>query len=158
MLVLTVTHTSFAQRVEPMAASSRALSTEGPFRQSEASQTPNRSANASGGVAGGIVGGGAGLLGGVWAGVTLANYKRCSGEDCGLEHAIIGAVVGEAVGLAVGAHYGARGRGHLAVQLLTSTAISVAGIYAAVSAERSAPVILAAVPVVQLAALLAMER
>jgi hypothetical protein len=110
------------------------------------------------GAAGGVLGGGAGLVGGLLAGAWWGEADGCSGEDCGMKGAIVGAYVGAAVGLAVGTHYGSRGRGNLAVGMLTSTAIAVAGLYGIASAERAAPVILAVVPVLQFTALLAMER
>jgi hypothetical protein len=156
MLVLAVAHTSFAQRFEPLAASSRSLTSEGGTGQLE-QMVPQRP-NDLLGAAGGIVGGGAGFLGGMMLGASDISRRNCTGEDCGLANAIVGSMIGEAVGLAVGAHYGARGRGNLALQIITSTAIGVAGVYTAWHAEGFAPVILTITPIVQLATVLAMEH
>jgi hypothetical protein len=155
--VLTVSHTVFAQRLEPLALSSRSLGSESAapqVPQQMVAQRPNDLL----GIGGGLVGGGAGFLGGLLLGASDITHRNCAGEDCGLPGAIIGSMIGESVGLAVGAHYGARGRGNLAVQLLTSTAIGAAGLYAAWYAEGAAPVILTAVPIVQLATVLVMEH
>jgi hypothetical protein len=158
MLMLTAAHTSFAQQMEPVAASSRVLSTESSFTPSAESQVTTRPVNMLAGVAGGIAGGSAGFLGGMLLGASEISRRNCTGEDCGLANAIIGSVIGESVGLAVGGHYGSRGRGNLAIQMLTSTAIGAAGLYSALYAEGAAPIILGAVPVVQLLAVLAMEK
>jgi hypothetical protein len=158
MLVLTVAHTSFAQRHEPIAASSRSLSTDGSWTPSVESQVTNQPANMWRGVAGGILGGGAGFVGGMFAGASDLSRRNCTGEDCGLANAILGSMIGESVGLAVGAHYGSRGRGNLAIQLLTSTAIGAAGLYGAWYAEGAAPLFIGVTPVFQLAAVLAMEK
>jgi hypothetical protein len=158
MLVVTAAHTSFAQQMEPAAASSRMLSTESSFTPSAVSQVTTRPVNMWGGVAGGVLGGGAGFFGGMMLGASEISRRNCTGEDCGLANAIIGSMVGESVGLALGAHYGSRGRGNLAIQMLTSTAIGAAGFYSAWYAEGAAPIILGAVPVVQLLAVMAMEK
>jgi len=158
MLVLTVAHTAFAQRFEPIAASSIPLASEGGTGQLEQMQMVPRRPNDLLGVAGGIVGGGAGFFGGLLVGASDISRRNCVGEDCGLAQAIVGSMIGEAVGLAVGAHYGARGRGNLAVQIITSTAIGAAGLYAAWHAEGAAPIILTVTPLVQLATVLAMEH
>ncbi|MEO5818502.1 MAG: hypothetical protein ABIT20_24750 [Gemmatimonadaceae bacterium] len=158
MLVLTAAHTSFAQQMEPVAASSRLRSTETAFSPSAESQVTTRPVNMWGGVAGRVLGGGAGFFGGMMLGASEISRRSCTGEDCGLANAIIGSMIGESVGLAVGAHYGSRGRGNLAIQMLTSTAIGAAGLYSAWYAEGAAPIILGAVPVVQLLAVMAMEK
>ena len=158
MLLLTVAHTSFAQRFEPLAASPRALTSEGGTNQLEQLQIVPQRPNDLLGIAGGVVGGGAGFFGGMLLGASEISRRNCTGEDCGLANAIVGSAIGEAVGLAVGAHYGARGRGNLAVQILTSTAIGAAGLYGAWYNEGAAPIILTATPLVQLMAVLAMEH
>ena len=158
LLVLTVADTSFAQRFEPLAASSRSLAGEGGTGQLEQIQMAPQRPNDLLGVAGGVVGGGAGLFGGMLLGASDISRRSCTGEDCGLANAILGSMIGEAVGLAVGAHYGARGRGNLALQIITSTAIGAAGLYTAWHAEGFAPVILTVTPIVQLATVLAMEH
>lgn len=158
MLVVIGAHTSFAQRMEPVAASSRSVSTDDSWRQSRENQDKSRPLVTLGGVSGGVIGGGAGFVGGLLAGATWGSRGGCSGEDCALGAAILGAAVGEAIGLAVGTHLGSASRGDLLLATLTSTAIGAAGILVAFNAEGSAPVILAAVPVVQLLAVLAIER
>jgi hypothetical protein len=156
LLTLTAASTSFAQRIEPIAASSRTLASS--TSNQVAQQISPKPMNPWGGVAVGVLGGSAGFAAGLFAGATLGRPSSCSGEYCGLEGAVIGAVVGEAVGLAVGTHYGSRGHANLAFTFLTSTAISAAGIAAAASSGQSGPMILSVVPVIQLAILLAMER
>jgi hypothetical protein len=157
-LMLIGAHTSLAQRIEPVAASSRSVPTDGMSRrQSTENQGRSRPLVTLGGVSGGVIGGGAGFLGGMLAGATLGS-RGCSGEDCGLGTAILGAALGEAIGLAVGTHLGSASRGDLLLATLTSTAIGAAGLVAAFSAEGSASTILVAVPVVQLLAVLAIER
>jgi hypothetical protein len=158
LLVLTVAEMSFAQRFEPLAASSRSQAGEAGTGQLEQVQMAPRRPNDLRGVAGGIVGGGAGFLGGMLVGASDISRRSCTGEDCGLANAILGSMIGEGVGLAVGAHYGARGRGNLALQIITSTAIGAAGLYTAWHAEGFAPIILTATPIVQLATVLAMEH
>ena len=161
MLTMTAASTSRAQRIEPRAVSSRALTSESDWNQQPAhgaQQMAREPINPWRGVAGGLLSGSAGLVGGFIAGEASGQRNLCSSEDCGLRNALVGAMVGEAVGLAVGTHYGSRGHGNLALAMLTSTAMSVAGVFAAISAEKAAPQILAVVPVLQLTALLAMER
>jgi hypothetical protein len=157
MLVVIGAHTSFAQRMEPVAAS-RSLSTDDARRQSPENQGRRRALVTLGGVSGGVIGGGAGFVGGMLAGATWGSRSGCSGEDCGLGTAILGAALGEAIGLAVGTHLGSASRGDLLLATLTSTAIGAAGLLAAFNAEGSAPAILVAVPVVQMLAVLAIER
>ena len=161
MLTMTAASSSLAQRIEPLAASSRTMMSDRDWNQKPANgaqQMAREPINPWRGVAGGTLGGGAGLMTGFFAGAASGQGNVCSGEDCGLRNALLGAMVGEAVGLAVGTHYGSRGHGNLALAVLTSTAIGVAGVFAAISAEKAAPQILAVVPVLQLTALLAMER
>jgi hypothetical protein len=98
------------------------------------------------------------MLAGAFGALAITNRGTCSGEDCGLASFIIGGAIGESIGLAVGTHYGSRGRGNVALAALASTAIGAAGLAGAFAAERAAPVILIAVPIVQLAVTLAMER
>jgi hypothetical protein len=158
MLVLVGAHTSFAQRIEPMAASSRFLSTDVTSRQPVQGETTKGPFLTWGGVIGGAVGGSAGLFGGLLAGAMLAHTGTCAGEDCSLGAALVGAGVGEVLGLATGAHIGSAGRGNLALAILASTAIGAAGIYAAGQAGGSAPGVVLAIPVMQLAAVLVIER
>jgi hypothetical protein len=158
MLVLVVAHTSLAQRVEPVAALSRSASIDATSRQPAQSERRKGPFLTWGGVGGGIVGGGAGLFGGLLAGAMLAHTGNCSGEDCSLGSALTGAVVGEIVGVAVGAHVGSRGRGNLALAVLTSAGVAAAGALAASQAPRQAGGVAVAIPILQLAAVLAVER
>ena len=98
MLVLVATHASFAQRIEPVAASSRSVSTDATSRQSAQGEVKKRPLLTWGGVGGGIVGGTAGVFAGMLAGVMVAHIGTCSGEDCSLGGALVGAAVGEVVG------------------------------------------------------------
>jgi len=158
MLVLAGVHTSFAQRIEPVAAFRRSVSTDGTSRQSAQIETTKGPLLTWGGVGGGIVGGTVGIFGGMLAGVALVHIGTCAGEDCSLGTALAGAVVGEAVGVAVGAHVGSAGRGNLAVSVLTSAGICAAGALALRHPSGAAPAIVVAIPVLQLAAVLALER
>lgn len=158
MLLLVAVHTSFAQRFEPVAAVGRAVSTDaitGQFTQVEATKGPLLT---WGGVGGAVAGGTAGVFGGMLAGIALAHTGTCSGEDCSLPAAPVGAAVGEAIGVAVGAHLGSHGRGNLALAVLASTGIAAAGALALSHPSSAAPAIVVAIPVLQLAAVLAIER
>ena len=158
MLVLVGVHASFAQRVEPVAALSRSVSTDATSRHSAQVEPTKGPFLTWGGVGGGIVGATAGIFGGMLAGVALAHTGTCAGEDCSLGSALVGAAVGEAVGLAVGAHVGSAGRGNLALAVLTSTGIAAAGALALRHPGGASPAIAIAIPVLQLSAVLALER
>ena len=158
MLVLVGAHTSIAQRIEPVAAFSRSVSTEATSRQSaqvEASKGPLLTWR---GVGGGVVGGTVGVFGGLLAGVAVAHTHKCAGEDCSQGQALVGAAVGEAMGVAVGAHLGSARRGNLALAVLTSVGIGAAGALALSHPGGAAPAIAVAIPVLQLVAVLALER
>ena len=158
MLVLVGVHTSFAQRIEPVAAIWRSASTDATSRQSAQIEATKGPLLTWGGVGGGIVGGTVGIFGGMLAGVALAHIGTCAGEDCSLGSALAGAAVGEAIGVAVGAHIGSAGRGNLALAALTSVGIGAAGALALRHPSGAAPAIVVAIPVLQLAAVLALER
>ena len=158
MLVLVGVHTSFAQRIEPVAALSRSVSTDATSRQSAQVEATKGPLLTWGGVGGGIAGGTVGVFGGMLAGVAFAHTGRCVGEDCSLGRALAGAAVGEAIGLAAGAHLGSARRGNLALAVLTSVAIGATGALALTHPSRAAPAIVLAIPVLQLAAVLALER
>jgi hypothetical protein len=158
MLVLVGVHTSFAQRIEPVAAFSRSVSTDATSRQSAQIEATKGPLLTWGGVGGALVGGTVGILNGMLAGVAMAHIGTCAGEDCSLGAALVGAAVGETIGLAVGAHVGSAGRGNLAVSALTSLGIGAAGALALRHPGGSAPTIVLAIPLLQLAAVLALER
>jgi hypothetical protein len=158
MLVLVGVHTSFAQRIEPVAAFSRSVSTDATSRQSAQPEATKGPLLTWGGVGGGVVGVPVGIVGGLLAGVAMANIGTCTGEDCSLGAALVGAAVGEAIGLAVGAHVGSAGRGNLALAVLTSVGISAAGALALRHPSGASPSIVVAIPVLQLVSVLALER
>jgi len=158
MLLLVGIQTSYAQRIEPVAAFSRSVSTDATSRQSAQIEAPKGPFLTWGGVGGGIVGGTVGIFGGMLAGVALAHVGTCAGEDCSLGSALAGAAVGEMIGLAVGAHVGSASRGNLVVSALTSVGIGAAGALALRRPGGAAPAIALAIPVLQLAAVLALER
>ena len=158
MLLLAGAHASVAQRIEPVAASSLSVSSTGTAHQSTQVDATKGPFLSWGKVGGAVVGGGVGFFGGMLAGVAVAHTGRCTGEDCSLGRALVGAAVGEVVGVAGGAHVGSGGRGNLAVAVLSSAAIGTTGILALHHPAGAAPVILLAIPVLQLAAVLALER
>jgi hypothetical protein len=158
MLVLVAAHTSFAQRIDPVAAFSRSVSTDATSRQSAQIKATKGPFLTWGGVGGAALGGTVGVFGGMLAGVALAHTHKCAGEDCSLGQALVGAAVGEAIGVAVGAHLGSARRGNLALAALTSVGISAAGALALRNPSGAAPAIVVAIPVLQLAAVLALER
>ena len=111
--------------------------------------------NAVGGVIGGLLGG----AGGAFAGTMIGAYSAagCQGEYCQFGPALLGFGLGESIGLAVGAHLGARGRGDVTLSALTSVGIMVGGVLVS-AAVGEGMITLPLVPLVQLAATLAMER
>lgn len=143
-----------AQRISPIAPVTYRSTTGQSVAGEQATLPPARVAA---GIAGGIAGGAAGLLVGMFGGLAISEAGNCQGEDCGLLESIVGLAVGESVGMAIGTHLGSRGHGNLAVAALTSTFIGVAGLYALAGTDGS-PVVLCAIPVIQLGALLALER
>lgn len=158
VLVLFAGHTSSAQRIEPVAAHQRSVSTDATSRQSARTEGTKGPFLTWGGVGGSIVGGTVGVFGGMLAGVAAAHMGTCMGSECSLGEALVGAVVGEAIGVAVGAHVGSSGRGNLAASMLSSVGIAAAGALALSHPSRAAPAIAIAIPLLQLAAVLALER
>ena len=158
MLLLAVAHPSIAQRIDPVAAFSRSVSTDVTSRQSTRVEPTTGPLLTWGGVGGGILGGTMGVFGGMLAGVAWANTSKCVGEDCSLGAGLVGAALGEAIGLAVGAHAGSSGQGNLAVSVLASVGIGVAGALALRRPSAAAPGIALSIPVLQLVSVLALER
>lgn len=158
ILVLIAAHTSGAQRIEPVAPLSRSVPTDATSRQSAQLEAKKGPLLTWGGVGGSVVGGTAGVFGGMLAGVVFAHTGQCSGEDCSLGRALAGAAVGEAIGVALGAHRGSARRGNLALAMLTSVGIAGAGALALTQPSGASPAIVVAIPVLQLAAVLALER
>lgn len=158
MLLLVGAQTSVAQRIEPVAAMSRSVSTDATSRESAQAQAPKGPLLTWGGVGGSVAGGTVGVFGGLLAGVAVAHTHKCAGEDCSMGQALVGAALGEAIGVAVGAHLGSARRGNLALAVLTSVGIGAAGALALSHPSGAAPAIAVAIPVLQLAAVLALER
>ena len=158
MLVLVGVHTSFAQRIEPVAAFWRSVSTDATSRQSAQVEATKGPLLTWGGVGGGIVGGTVGIFGGMLAGVALAHTGTCAGEDCSLGQ------VWPAPRWARQSEWRSErisarpGRGNLALAVLTSVGIGAAGALALRHPSGAAPAIVVAIPVLQLAAVLALER
>ena len=157
-LLLAGVKTSAAQRIEPFAANSRSVSTYAPTRQSPHVEGTKGPLLTWGGLGGGILGGTVGVFGGLLAGVALGHVGTCAGDDCSLGAALTGAAVGEAIGVAAGAHVGSSGRGNLPLAMLTSVAIAATGALALTHPSGASPALVVAIPVLQLAAVLALER
>ena len=107
----------------------------------------------AGGALGGIIGGAAlGTVAGVLA------CSRNSDDYCGLL-AIPGGVVGEVIGMPLGVHFANDRRGSLALSTVGSSLVMGAGIAAAIAADGTHGwVIVLAIPMVQLAGVIAIER
>ena len=157
ILVLVGVHTSFAQRIASVAASSPSVSPDVPSRQPAQADGAKGPLLTWGGVGGGILGGTAGIFSGFLAGAVLARTVTCVGEDC-LGTVFSSVVVGEAIGVALGAHAGSAGRGNLAVSVLSSVGIAAAGVLALSHPSGAAPRIALAIPLLQLGTVLALER
>ena len=159
MLVVVGVHTSNAQRIDPVAPSSRVgSSTDAASGQSTQVEVTKGPFFTWGGVGGGIVGAPVGLLVGMLAGVAVAHIGTCNGSECSLPAALAGAAVGEAVGVAVGAHLGSSRRGNLVASVLTSAAIAGTGALMLRHPSNAAPAVAVAIPVFQLVSVLAFER
>jgi hypothetical protein len=104
-------------------------------------------------IAGGLIGGAVGTFGGAWTGAKITEGD-C--EDCFFVGAAYGAVAGVTTGVPLGVHVANRGRGNLSQSLLLSAAIGAAGLGLAAAADE--PAIMFAVPALQLAASVAVER
>ena len=77
-------------------------------------------------------------------------------EDCAIVGAIYGLVAGASSGIPLGVHFTNGRRGKLLPSLLASLAIGGAGLGAAIAAAE--PAVMLAVPVLQLASAIAIER
>lgn len=115
-------------------------------------------------VSAGVAGGAVGLIAGGFLGFSLEMAAAGCTDDylCGVMGTLLGGVIGEAVLLPVGVHLAAGGDGDLRRSVLYSAGIAAAGLLltggtAAVSPEL-ALVVLAGIPVVQLAASIGEER
>jgi hypothetical protein len=105
-----------------------------------------------------LIGGGllAGATGGVAVMYTGAMLTANECEDCAIVGAVYGLVAGVSSGIPVGVHFSNGGRGKLLPSLLASLAIGGAGLGLAIAADQ--PAVMLAVPVLQLASAIAIER
>jgi hypothetical protein len=103
----------------------------------------------------GVAGGGVGMFGGMIVGGLLAGPpdERCI-DFCFSPGLIPGALIGEAVGLSLGVHIANGRRGRVIPGVLTSAGIL--GVF--VLAGSEVPVLFLALPVMQLAGVIQMER
>ena len=105
-----------------------------------------------------LIGGGllAGAAGGVAVMYTGAMLTANDCEDCAIVGAVYGLVAGVSSGIPVGVHFSNGGRGKLLHSLLASLAIGGAGLGLAIATDE--PAVMIAVPVLQLASAIAIER
>jgi hypothetical protein len=109
---------------------------------------------------GGVVGFfGGGLVG---VGIDRARDRPC-GEICGLGGFLLGSLVGGSTGMAVGAHLANDRAGNVLLGSAVTLGTGVVGVLAVIAAERvvadrSAGVLLAAVPLVQIHVAVTVER
>jgi hypothetical protein len=109
---------------------------------------------------GGVVGFfGGGLVG---VGMDRARDRPC-GEICGLGGFLLGSIVGGSTGMAVGAHLANDRAGNVLLGSAVTLGTGVVGVLAVIAAERvvadrSAGVLLAAVPLVQIHVAVTVER
>lgn len=103
---------------------------------------------------GGVVGGAAGLFVGGLVAAKLTDDRPC--EDCGLEGLVYGGVIGELAAVPLGVHLANRRQGSYGAGLLGSLAVTGAGMTLAGALDRTE--VLLAVPVMQIAAAIAIER
>ncbi len=101
-------------------------------------------------------------LGGFLAGGAIGGYLiPCSGDLCNLSPAAVGALVGETFGMALGVHAVNGHRGKLGLDWLAALGTAGVGIAIAGAASPHRPIPtawFAAIPVMQLAATIAVER
>jgi hypothetical protein len=112
-------------------------------------------------VGAGLGGAVSGFFGGMLVGWSLGGGGEICGDDpCGLYTGILGSLVGEAIGLPLGVHLANRRRGSFPLDLLTSLASVAAGVtvMAGIDPDYGGTVALAATPIVQLVATIAVER
>jgi hypothetical protein len=103
-------------------------------------------------IGGGLLLGVGGLIGGALIG---QHFEGSPCEDCILG-AFIGAVAGESLAIPFGVHLGNRRRGDVGPALAASLGIAAAGLGAAVLSREGG--VLLAIPVLQIAASIAIER
>jgi hypothetical protein len=105
-----------------------------------------------------LIGGGllAGATGGVAVMYTGAMLTANDCEDCAIVGAVYGLVAGVSSGIPLGVHFSNGGRGKLLPSLLASLAIGGAGFGLAMAADE--PAVMLAVPVLQLASAIGIER
>jgi hypothetical protein len=108
--------------------------------------------NVGGMILGGVALGAAGLFGGALVG---DRFQRFPCEDC-IEGAFYGALAGESLAIPLGVHLADRRRGNLAPALAASLGIGALGLGAAALTDEWG--ILLAIPVVQVAASIGIER
>jgi hypothetical protein len=104
-------------------------------------------------IGGGLLAGATGGLAGMYSGALLT-ANAC--EDCAIIGGIYGLAAGVSGGIPLGVHLSNGGRGKLVPSLLASVAIGGAGLGLAIAADE--PAVLLAVPVLQLAAAIGIER
>jgi hypothetical protein len=104
-------------------------------------------------IGGGLLAGATGGLAGMYSGALLT---ASSCEDCAIIGGIYGLAAGVSSGIPLGVHFSNGGRGRLVPSLLASLAIGGAGLGLAIAADE--PAVLLAVPVLQLAAAIGIER
>ncbi|MBA3658187.1 MAG: hypothetical protein H0W67_01160 [Gemmatimonadales bacterium] len=102
---------------------------------------------------GGILVGGAGMVAGAAIGAQLRE-DHC--EDCGLAGLIYGGILGELATVPLGVHLANRRQGSYSLGLLSSLAVTGAGLAIAAGADRTE--VLLAVPVLQIITAVAVER
>lgn len=164
---LGLAHEAHGQRLVPDRFASFAL----PRLESEGSPTPSTTfpdplvqPNIGGPIAGGALGGALGLVGGYAIGYALGGGNRDSCGDvfpCGAVPGVIGAMIGEIVLLPVGVHIFNDRRGHFAMDLFTSAGVGALGVLLAATVSEGALSegrALLVVPIIQLAATVAVER
>jgi hypothetical protein len=110
--------------------------------------------------AGGLVGGGLGVLGGFTVGVALASDEDDDDLDL-LGGGVAGATIGEGLLLPLGVHLANGRRGSYMTSALVSLGLAAVGLLALDTAHYdppTAPIVLIAVPIAQIATSIAIER
>jgi hypothetical protein len=106
-------------------------------------------------IGGGLLAGATGGVAGMYSGAMLTS-NAC--EDCALVGAVYGLAAGVSSGIPLGVHFSNGGRGNLVPALLASLAIGGAGLGLAIAVAADEPAVLLAVPVLQLASAIGIER
>jgi hypothetical protein len=143
--------TLHAQRIPPSPFPRAELIPAVRARQADA-RMPRRNTGPTAMIFGGVLGGAAGLV----TGAIIGNqFRQQPCEDCWIE-AFYGALAGESIGVPLGVHL-ANGRGGRSLPALAaSLAIGAVGLGAAILSDE--PRLLLAVPVLQVAASVTLER